>query len=427
MGENTRGGDSGTTRPPGQRAAWLVAGLVAWLTLHAAVEGWAGDDGTSRTIECIRRHPIPVRAEPLGEPVVGLEPLPGIPLPSLGPDADGYFHPPRGYAEGGRFTRAEERPEWHLDPEEGRAYRSRHGIAERSPGWLRVVEFNVARGEHLDEVIRLLKRVDVDVVLGNEGDLHGRITGGRVAAREIARALGCSYFTSLEFYELRDDRRGTSGNFIVSCAAPLRDGAAMRIPIPFGAFNWDVSLDQPRCGERSALSAYADIEDRRGRSVPVQLVTLHTENWALSGARRQMFEAVREAFLVPGEQAIWGGDLNTVAPFEADGFRRYINREYAAAGPEGALRACSYRDDTRTSGVGQIDWVLLQSPDHALRCYDPDAGHEARPYAVLDPLGSSDHSPVFVHVFVAGPPEPERGVGRAGKGIARNGAGAAAR
>lgn len=383
---------------------FLACALVAPLLVEGRTRG-----GPPETIDCARRDAIPVRAEPLVAPVEGLEALPGIPLPTLGPEAGGHFHPQRGYLEGGRFGAARERPEWTVTADEALTYRRAQGIPERTPGALRVVEFNIARGEHLDALIRLLKMVDVDVILGNEGDLYGRVTGGRVAAREIARGLGCSYVTNLEFYELRDDRRGTSGNFIVSCAAPLRDAVSMRIPIPFGAFNWDASLDQPRCGERSALSAYVDLTDASGDRFPVQLATLHTENWAFSGSRRKMFESVREAFLVPGGHAIWGGDLNTLAPFEASGFGRYLDDRLETDGPQRALRDCSRGDHTKTAGPGHIDWVMLQSPDGSVDCPETDPTHGSGSYLVLDPLGTSDHNPVFVHVTVGSASEPPPG------------------
>src|SRR5262249_15818670 len=154
-----------------------------------------------------------------------------------------------GYAEGGTFAAAFDKAEWRVDP--GTV------ASGPSPGMLKVVEWNVERGNELDKVVRLMKRTNADVYLLNETDLYGVNSGSVAVGREIAGAMGYSYYMSIEFYEFRDDRRGTSGNSIVS-RYPLKDGRVIQLPMLLdqGGYDWSTSLREPRCGDRIAISAH---------------------------------------------------------------------------------------------------------------------------------------------------------------------------
>src|SRR5262245_38245775 len=55
------------------------------------------------------------KVEPIGNPDERLIATGDIPLPALGPTADGWFHPRAPYAEGGTFVEAEQRSEWSVD------------------------------------------------------------------------------------------------------------------------------------------------------------------------------------------------------------------------------------------------------------------------------------------------------------------------
>jgi endonuclease/exonuclease/phosphatase family metal-dependent hydrolase len=335
---------------------------------------------------------IPQQA-PLSEPVDGLVPTGYIPLPSLEPTADGWFQPANTYSEGGTFEFAEHRPEWSVPASE---------IAPpAAAGTLRVIEWNVERGNDLDGVIRVMRRANADVWILNESDLFGRNSHGVVVAREIARALGMSYFTTSEFYEKRDDRRGLSGNAIVS-RYPLYDGRRMSIPIYLsdGGYDWAKSSSEPRCGQRSALSARISVPGADGSFTSVNLVSLHTENKANASVRRKQFDAVVAELVVPGEPTIVAGDLNTISPFEGASFRKYLKQRWDELGPGAAQLDCSLGDDTITFSIFgvirmRIDWMLLQpGAESSLSC-PPGA------YRVLDNDGRSDHRPVQTDFVLA--------------------------
>jgi endonuclease/exonuclease/phosphatase family metal-dependent hydrolase len=169
----------------------------------------------------------------------------------------------------------------------------------------------------------------------------------------------------------------------------------MTIPmyLPDGGYDWAKSSSEPRCGQRSALSARIDVPNGDGTSTTVNLVNLHTENKANAKVRRKQFDAVVAELVLPGEPTIVAGDLNTISPFEGSSFRKYLEQRWAELGPSGAQFDCSRGDDTDTfSAVGvirmRIDWMLLQ-PGSAS---GPDC--PVGSYRVLDNDGASDHRPV---------------------------------
>ncbi len=340
--------------------ARLGGALLAVLAVGCTVDDVGVGDAqhlTEAQRQCLERVP---RGEPMDAPATGLVATGDVPLPSLGPDAEGYFHPPHGYVEGGTFAVAEDRDVWRVPAEE---------VAPTAPiDGLRVVEWNVERGQSLDKAIRLMKRVNADVWVLNETDLYGTPSGGVVVAREIARALGYSYVTATEFVELRADRRGSSGDAIVS-RYPIRTATRIDTPIfeQHGGYDWANSKGEPRCGQRSALRAVVEVPTERG-TLEVPVVALHLENKANSDVRKRQFEAVVDALVVPGEATVVAGDLNTISPFEGRRFRSYLDERMRDRGPGDAFIDCSHGDDTATFSAAvvvnmRIDWMLLQPGD----------------------------------------------------------------
>jgi endonuclease/exonuclease/phosphatase family metal-dependent hydrolase len=374
----------------GKRFLILLVGASAGL--GCASEPPPATEGQYLTEAQAKCAALPVRAVPVDPATVaGLEPTGSVPFPSLQADDTGTFHPGPGYLEGGTFPTAADSPAWALDPEE---------IWERAPeGALRVVEWNVERGQKIDAVIREMKRINADVWLLNESDLYGKPSGGVVVAREIARALGYSYVTGTEFTELRDDRRGSSGDAIVS-RYPIREAQKMDTPIfeEHGGYDWANSKSEPRCGQRSALRAVVDVATAEGaRSIP--FVVVHLENKANAKVRKMQYEAVVERLVEPGAATILGGDFNTVSPFEGAKFRTYLADELEALGPADAFFDCSRGDDAHTFSAAlivnlRIDWMLLQAGD------DASIACPAGSYDVLSSGRASDHRPVLTEFAV---------------------------
>lgn len=321
------------------------------------------------------------------EPVRGLARSGNLPLPSAAPDSQGYFHPEGGYAEGGKFESPEEHPAWRVSPD---------SIAPRLPsGWVRACEWNVARGEKLADLIRRMKQINCDLWFLNETDLYGLVARGAMVAREMARALGYSYFAVAEFHELRKDRRGSSGNAVLS-RYPLSDGRAMSLRrfTKRGGYDWAQDLFQPRRGRRSAASVYASIENGAGTTTRVNLVVLHTDNMANPLVRRLQFEAVRARLVKPGEPTIMAGDLNTLDFPEPVVFASYLERERRSDGASNAFTDCSGGRNRTTMRYLKLDWVLVQEGvGRALACF-PER------YRVEHSGDASDHRPVVVEIRV---------------------------
>ena len=318
----------------------------------------------------------------LESPVPGLSQSGDIPLPSYGPDADGAFRPHVGYTEGGTFSSPVEKPEWQVQQSKV--------LPPAKPGELRVMEWNTSRGQKLNKLIQVIKKINPDVAIISEADMYGKLTGGRVSAREMASALGYSYYAAAEFGELRPDRLGSSGNAILS-RYPLSGGRFVKLPImkSDGGYDWADDGNQPRTGQRNSISAYIEVPGKSGKSVRINIVSLHTENKANSKVRLAQFEAAVKDLTVPGEPAILAGDLNTITPGEGGTFRNYLKKE--------SFVDCSKGNNDSTFSAAvivsmRLDWVILQpGADNAVA---------AKSYQVGNKEGASDHSPIITEFQV---------------------------
>ncbi len=311
--------------------------------------------------------------------VPGLTRTGDIPLPSFGPDPAGWFIAPVGYTEGGAFTAPVEKPEWAVAQAKVRP--------AAGPGTLRVMSWNVSRGQKLDKLIIAIKKANPDVLLLCEADMYGKLTGGRVAAREIAAALGYSYYAAAEFGELRSDRMGSSGNAIIS-RYPLSGGKYFALPVmkERGGYDWASDGTQPRTGQRNSISARIEVP---GSAKKITLVSMHTENKANARVRLDQFKLLAKELVTPGEPAILAGDLNTVSMGEGGDFRNFLKGT--------SFFDCSNGDDRPTFSVAvlvnlRIDWVLLQ--------YGAGGTLSFKSYDVIGKDGASDHSPVITEFKV---------------------------
>jgi endonuclease/exonuclease/phosphatase family metal-dependent hydrolase len=353
-----------------------------------------GADGPdlAEVIDCRSAGVLEVVAQPLDPQTIdGFVTSYDLPVPSRGPSDEGVFHPPDGYTEGGAFTVA--------DDALGTPARASHVVPLRDGGFLRVAVWNVGRGEQLDTLIMRMREVDADVWLVNEADLYGHLTEQRLAAREMAKALGYAYVATTEFYERLEERHGTSGNAILS-RYPLFDARRVDLPIlaDQGGYDWATSNSQPRCGQRSALAARAEVPNARGGTTVVNFVSAHLENKANGAVRYAQYEAARDLLTVPGEAAILGGDFNTWRPFEGESFRRKLLEEIeqeggtALAGSPHAFMDCARGDHEGTHFIGRLDWVLLQTGSDAIACLPGSY--------MVSPGTGSDHDIVITDVFI---------------------------
>ena len=74
---------------------------------------------------------------------------------------------------------------------------------------VRVISWNINRGQQLDEVLQFLHRTPADLILLQETDVNARRTQYRNVAREIAQALRMNYVFGREFQELTQGNDGS--------------------------------------------------------------------------------------------------------------------------------------------------------------------------------------------------------------------------
>jgi endonuclease/exonuclease/phosphatase family metal-dependent hydrolase len=340
-------------------------------------------------------NPLKVRSSSQAGDLTGLAPLPGMALPRLGPDAEGFFHPGMEYAEGGTFATPVAKPEWEVPVNEI--------VPAAPPGTLRAIQWNIARGDKLKNVIKQMKRLNADVWLLNETDIYNKNSGGVVVAREIARALGYSYYTGSEFIERRDDRRAMSGNAIVS-RFPLTNARSVALPmfLSEGGFDWSTHDNEPRCGTRSAVGATIEVPAADGSPRRIDLVSIHAEIETNDKVRRKQLDLVKERLVTSGIPAIVAGDLNTKGFREGPRLRDDLKRLNDSQGRESTLFDCSLGNDDDTFSAkivarARIDWMFIQSGKGlVLDC----PKQEPRLYKVESSGGASDHKPVRTNILL---------------------------
>jgi endonuclease/exonuclease/phosphatase family metal-dependent hydrolase len=243
---------------------------------------------------------------------------------------------------------------------------------------LRVLAWNMERGRHWKEGVRLVREAealrDPDLILLGEMDLGMARSGNAHTTREMATALGMSYAYGVEFLELTggelEERKlypgenewGYHGNAILS-RYPLRDVRLLRFP---GIEKWydgatyganESEQVQKRLGGRMALVATI----HPGRDLTV--VSTHLESSARDAAMRQrqtvlLLDALRAS---PRDTPIvLGGDLNA-GPEEpmfeavrAAGFRPEESNDLATPTRQRI-------EDGRVAIVGNhIDYLLIR-------------------------------------------------------------------
>lgn len=250
------------------------------------------------------------------------------------------------------------------------------------PRSMRVVDWNIDRGLHLDGILDFLSSSDADLLLLQEVDLNARRTHRLNIAEEIARPLRMNYVFAREFQELLEG----------STDSPAYHGQATlsrwRLEKPrvirfrsqshFWRPHWFVPRIHPfqvRLGGRIALVVEAVTAGRK-------LVTynLHLESRGPDTLRLdQLEETLSDASQYdPDTALIVAGDLNLDAskpdaagPIQRAGFRNV----------EGTVRQATIHRELFVRGR-PIDWAFVRGP---IRTED------AR---VHSSVHASDHYPV---------------------------------
>ena len=271
--------------------------------------------------------------------------------------------------------------------------------ALRWPLWsarrVRVVCWNIDRGERLPEIIRFLETCKPDLLMLQEVDVKARRTGFRNVAEEIARRMRMDYAFGHEFQELsqgRHDSPAYHGQATLS-VWPLERPRIIRFRHQCGFWKprWFLPRTkpfQPRRGGRIALVCDANIFGRR-----LAVYNLHLESRSGDDLRiAQLYEALDDAAHYLDQQpVILGGDMNIdlSRSFFSGAALRRMGFHSAIALP--APRTTTPRGLLRQGRT--IDWVYLAGP------VDSSSGE------VKVVTHASDHYPILFDLnFMALPP-----------------------
>jgi endonuclease/exonuclease/phosphatase family metal-dependent hydrolase len=186
--------------------------------------------------------------------------------------------------------------------------------APPTPRSLRVVDWNIDRGGHLDAVIGFLQNFGADIVLLQEVDFNARRTRHQNIAEEIARKLRMNYVFGQEFEELTQGTRESPayhGQTTLSRWQLLNPRIIhFRRQSNFWRPRWFLPNAVPfqeRLGGRIALVADVDVA-----GVKLATYNLHLESRGGHGLRlAQMEEVLKDASKYPPRTpVIVAGDFN---------------------------------------------------------------------------------------------------------------------
>ena len=183
-----------------------------------------------------------------------------------------------------------------------------------APGGIRVIDWNIDRGEKLPAIVEFLSSQNPDLLVLQEVDMNTRRARRLNVAEKVARALGMNYVFGREFQELAEGSRGSpayTGQATLS-RWPLYSPRLIRFERQSGFWHprwWvpNTPMFQERLGGRIALVAEVRIA-----GMPVVVYNLHLESRGDDQLRAsQLQEVLADTLTVPaGTPVIVAGDMN---------------------------------------------------------------------------------------------------------------------
>ena len=251
------------------------------------------------------------------------------------------------------------------------------------PSSLRIVDWNIDRGQQLPEVIDFLPDANADILILQEVDLNARRTHRLNIAEEVARKLQMNYVFGREFQELVQG----------SEASPAYHGQATlsRWPISnprlirfsrqshFWQPRWFLPRIEPfqeRLGGRIALVAEINVAGSKFVTYNLHLESRSNNELRLSQVAEVLSDAAHQDPQCP---VIVAGDFNLDASKDA------AHLAFARAGFQDAV-ASARTPTTPSRGLFEpgrrIDWAFMRGPIRA------GSGR------VHNQVNASDHYPI---------------------------------
>jgi endonuclease/exonuclease/phosphatase family metal-dependent hydrolase len=251
------------------------------------------------------------------------------------------------------------------------------------PNSLRIVDWNIDRGQQLQGVIDFLDGANADILILQEADLNARRTHRLNIAEEIARKLGMNYVFGREFEELVQGSKSSPAYHGQATLSkwPISNPRLIRFSRQshFWQPHWflpNIEPFQERLGGRIALVAHINVSGSK-----LVIYNLHLESRGSDALRiSQLGEVLLDATCYDAEcPVIVAGDLNL------DASRKAAAVAVAKAGFQNAVRA-QHTPTTPARGLfeagRQIDWAFVRGP---LRAFSSN---------VHGRVNASDHYPI---------------------------------
>jgi endonuclease/exonuclease/phosphatase family metal-dependent hydrolase len=231
------------------------------------------------------------------------------------------------------------------------------------PKSLRIVDWNIDRGQQLQGVTDFLASANADIVILQEVDLKARRTHRLNVAEEIARKLEMNYVFGREFQELVQGTKGSPAYHGQATLAkwPISNARLIRFSRQshFWQPHWflpNIEPFQERLGGRIALVAQITVAGRK-----FVTYNLHLESRGSNALRiSQLGEVLSDATCYDAEcPVIVAGDLNL------DASRAAVALQLARTGFQDAV--ASPRTHTTPAhglfeGRRRIDWAFVRGP-----------------------------------------------------------------
>jgi len=255
----------------------------------------------------------------------------------------------------------------------------------KPPRSMRILSWNINRGQQLDAVIEFLRDAKADVILLQESDVNARRTHRRNIAREIAQALGMNYVFGCEFDELTQGNQdspalhgqATLSRWPISASRILR----FRRQSGFWRPRWFIPMTQKsqrRLGSRMALVSLIAWSER-----PLIVYNLHLESRGNDELRRsQLAEVLNDTRQYDSElPVVIAGDFNLDLAREP-AVPGILERPFGNPFNKGKIYLATSR--SRLGRGRSIDGIFTRGP---LACVGAQ---------VHDSVVASDHYPISV-------------------------------
>ena len=234
------------------------------------------------------------------------------------------------------------------------------------PSSLRIVDWNIDRGQQLKAVIDFLRSTNADILILQEVDLNARRTQRKNIAEEIARELQMDYVFGCEFEELVQGTKSSPayhGQAILS-KWPISNPRLIRFSHQsrFWQPRWFLPRIEPfqeRLGGRIALVADINVAGSKLITYDLHLESQGSDELRLSQIEEVLSDAVCQDPRCP---VVVAGDLNLDASEDA------ASMTFARNGFKDAIAAPRMRTTAprRLFESGRrIDWAFVRGPVQA--------------------------------------------------------------